>query len=104
MSDPGGAAVSSPQGPGGSQARTLGGSAAQAAVGRPPLCKGENPISEVLQAGQDELGAGAGAVAVTVTPGELRHARVIGQVGESVVELLGNAPHSKYIPGIWAQT
>lgn len=40
----------------------------------------EKAISEVLQAGRDEVGAGPGAVAVTVTPEELAQARVIGQV------------------------
>lgn len=40
----------------------------------------EASIPEVLQAGQDEVGAGAGAVAIAVTPEELGQARVIGQV------------------------
>lgn len=40
----------------------------------------EQAMSEVLQAGRDEVSAGPGAVAVTVTPEELAQARVIGQV------------------------
>lgn len=41
---------------------------------------GEKPISKVLESGQDEIGAGEGAVAVTVTPHELERSCVIGQV------------------------
>lgn len=83
VSDPGGGAVYSPRGAGGSQARKkLSGKADQSAGPRSALrATGEKAISEVLQAGQDEVGAGAGAVAVTVTPEELGLARVIGQVG-----------------------
>lgn len=40
----------------------------------------ERQIPQVLQAGQDEIGAGAGAVAVTITPEELGEALLIGQV------------------------
>ena len=52
----------------------------QAMGRRTPVRAAEKPISEVLQAGRDEVGAGAEAVAVTVTPEELAQARVIGQV------------------------
>lgn len=41
---------------------------------------GEKPISKVFESGQDEIGAGEGAVAVTVTPYELERSCVIGQV------------------------
>ncbi len=47
---------------------------------RSALSRKEIPITQVLQAGQDEIGAGAGAVAVTITPEELGQARLIGQV------------------------
>lgn len=47
---------------------------------RSSLSRKEMPIPQVLQAGQDEIGAGAGAVAVTITPEELGQARLIGQV------------------------
>lgn len=40
----------------------------------------ERPIPQVLQAGQDETGAGAGAVAVMVTREELGQSFLIGQV------------------------
>lgn len=79
VSDSGGAAVYSPQGPGGSRARK---GEHAAAVARYASGARERPISQVLQAGQDEIGAGAGAVAVSVTPEELGQACLIGQVRE----------------------
>lgn len=51
-----------------------------AAVARLAWGGKEKPISQVLQAGQDEIGAGAGAVAVSVTPEDLGQACLIGQV------------------------
>lgn len=80
MSDPGGAAVNSPQGPGGDRARKLNDHNTDTTRGLSGAHSREIAITEVAQAGQDEAGAGAGAVAVNVTPEELGLARVIGQV------------------------
>ena len=81
VSYPGGAAVSSPRGPGRIRARQLGGSARLSKGSRSSLAGvKEKPIPEILQPGQDEIGAGVEAMPVTVTPGDLKKARVIGQV------------------------
>lgn len=80
MPDAGVAAVRYPQGSGRNRERDGVGEAEQALGQRTPVLAAEKPISEVLQAGRDEVGAGAGAVAVTVTPEELAQACVIGQV------------------------
>ncbi|CAN0350817.1 unnamed protein product, partial [Ectocarpus fasciculatus] len=91
VSDAGGAAVYSPQGPGGGRARKAGGEDEKAAAetgSRYPLPgRRERQIPQVLQAGQDEIGAGAGAVAVTVTPEELGDALLIGQAGRKFILL-----------------
>ncbi|CAB1105355.1 unnamed protein product [Ectocarpus sp. CCAP 1310/34] len=90
VSDAGGRAVYSPQGPGGGRARKAGGEAEKAAAEtdsqhNPLPGRRERQIPQVLQAGQDEVGAGAGAVAVTVTPEELGEALLIGQVRGSAL-------------------
>ncbi|CBJ28278.1 MutL protein homolog 3 [Ectocarpus siliculosus] len=92
VSDAGGAAVYSPQGPGGDRARKAGGEAEKAAPEKdsrynPLPGRRERQIPQVLQAGQDEVGAGAGAVAVTVTPEELSEALLIGQAGRKFILL-----------------
>lgn len=78
-SGPGGSVASPPRDAGGVRRRRFGGS-----MGLPNgSCSsrmGEKPISKVLESGQDEIGAGEGAVAVTVTPDELERSSVIGQV------------------------
>ncbi|CAM9514075.1 unnamed protein product, partial [Ectocarpus sp. 13 AM-2016] len=84
VSDAGGAAVHSPQGPGGGRARKAGDEVEKAAAETDSRCnllpgRRERQIPQVLRAGQDEVGAGAGAVAVTLTPEELGKALLIGQ-------------------------
>lgn len=81
VSDSGGTAVYSPQEPGGSRAHK-----AERAAGVAHSAWGgkERPISHVLQAGQDEIGAGAGAVAMSITPEELGQACLIGQVRRGI--------------------
>lgn len=80
MPDTGVSAVRYPHGSGTNRERDGGGEAEHELGQRALLRAPERPISEVLQAGRDEIGAGAGAVAVTVTPEELVQAYVIGQV------------------------
>lgn len=80
VSDPCGRAFDSPQRSSGTRAREVFDKAEHPAGVRFSLRAREIPISEIVQAGQDEVDAGAGAVAVTVTPEELAQARVIGQV------------------------
>lgn len=80
VSNPGGGAVHSPRRAGGARADgpTDDGRGTRRGPSRSRVR--ENEITEVGQAGQDEAEAAAGSVAVTVTPSELRLARVIGQV------------------------
>lgn len=78
---PGSPALRYLQGSGTNRERDSGVEVEQALGQRTPVrAAAEQTISEVLQAGRDEVGAGPGAVAVTVTPEELAQARVIGQV------------------------
>lgn len=78
VSDSGGTAVYSPEGPGGSRARSAGHAAA--VVARSAWGGKERPVFQVLQAGQDEISAGSGAVAVSISQEELSQACLIGQV------------------------
>lgn len=70
------ATVHSPQGAGASGVPK----AEYAAGARSALGRRERPVLQVLQAGQDEIGAGAGAVAVSITREELSQSFLIGQV------------------------
>ena len=76
ISSAGDTAVDSPHGAGARREPN----AESAAGAHPGLRETERPIPQVLQAGQDEIDAGAGAVAVTVTREELEEAFLIGQV------------------------
>ncbi|CAM9262126.1 unnamed protein product [Choristocarpus tenellus] len=49
--------------------------------------KAERPIAGVTEASRNELKAGAGAVAITLTPEELDRAQVIGQAGRKFILL-----------------
>lgn len=76
ISSAGGAAIHSPRGAGRSRVPK-----AEGGVDTRRALRGrERPIPQILQAGQDEIGAGAGAVAVMVTREELGQAFLIGQV------------------------
>lgn len=82
VSDPGGGAVNPLHGPGGDAAGKFGPKSrcASGNRGHPGARSRDTHIAEVEQADQDELSAGTNSMAVTVTPSELRQARVIGQV------------------------
>eukprot|EP00903_Cladosiphon_okamuranus_P019249 g17698.t2 len=83
VSSAGDAAVHAHHGAGGSTVPK-----AESAAGERPARRGrERPIPQVLQAGDDEIGGGAGAVAVTVTREELGQAFLIGQAGRKFIIL-----------------
>eukprot|EP00752_Nemacystus_decipiens_P004408 g4026.t2 len=82
-SSAGGAVAHSPPGAGGRRVPK----AESTADARPALRVRERPIPQVLQAGQDETRAGAGAVAVMVTREELGQSYLIGQAGRKFIIL-----------------